>query len=164
MGHQKYTHTHTFTFTFTYTYTYLLLQYCCHGLSSHNLCQAQLGTKFGGLGLRSSKAYAAAAYLSSFLSSNFLAEQFLGKKIQTSHFLSFLSGFYFLVNANSQLSVDSPTAKQNLLSSAIDQQYLKSILTDLDALDKARLLSCGMPHANAWIWALSLLTQACFPA
>ena len=68
MGHQKYTHTHTHTFTFTYTYTYLFLQYCCHGLSFHNLCQAQLGTKFGGLGLRSSKAYAAAAYLSSFLS------------------------------------------------------------------------------------------------
>jgi hypothetical protein len=73
----------------------LLLQYCCHGLSSHNLCQAQLGTKFGGLGLRSSKAYAAAAYLSSFLSSNFLAEQFLGKKIQTSTFFPFYPVFTF---------------------------------------------------------------------
>ena len=130
-----------------------------HGLPSHSLRQAQLGTKFGGLGLRSSKAHASAAYLSSFLSSNFLAEQFLGKKIQTSHLLSCLSSFNSLVDDNSQLSVDAPTAKQNLLSSAIDQQSLKSTLTDLDALDKARLLSCGMPHANAWIRALPVGTN-----
>ena len=121
--------------------------------------QAQLGTKFGGLGLCSSKARASAFYLSSFLSSNFLAEQFLGKKIQTSHLLSCLSSFNSLVNDNSQLSVNAPTAKQNLLSSAIDQQSLQSTLTDLDALDKARLLSCGMPHANAWIRALPVGTN-----
>ena len=53
--------------------------------------------------------------------------------------------------------MDSPIADQNLLSSAIDQQSLKSLMTDLNALDKARLLSCGMPHANAWIRALPLV-------
>jgi len=47
----------------------------------------------------------------------------------------------------------------NLLSSAIDQQSLKSTLTDLDALDKTTLLSCGMPHANAWIRALPVGTN-----
>ena len=62
-----------------------------HGLPSHSLRQAQLGTKYGGLGLCYSKAHAAAAYLSSFLSSNLLAGQFLGENIQSSHFLSFLS-------------------------------------------------------------------------
>ena len=50
-----------------------------HGLPFHSLCKAQLGTKYGGLGLCSSKAHAAAAYLSSFLTSNLLAGQFLGK-------------------------------------------------------------------------------------
>ena len=98
------------------------------------LRQAQFGTKYNGLGLRSSKAHAAAAYLSSFLPSNLLAGQFLGKNIQSSHFLSCLSCFNSLVDDNSQLSVDSSSAKQNLLCSAIDQQYLKSILTDFDAL------------------------------
>ena len=83
----------------------------------------------------------------------------LEKNIQSSHFLSCLSGFNSLVDDNSQLSVDSPTANQYLLSSAIDQQSLKCILTDLDVLDKARLLSCGMPHANAWIRALPVGTN-----
>ena len=37
---------------------------------------------------------------------------------------------------------------------AIEQQSLQSLMTDLNALDKARLISFGMPHASAWIWAL----------
>ena len=43
------------------------------GLSSQNIKQVQLSTKFGGIGLRSSKDHAAAAYISSFSSVKTLA-------------------------------------------------------------------------------------------
>ena len=125
-----------------------------NGLPPHSILQAQLGTKLGGLGLRSSTTHAAAAYISSFFSSKVLAELFLGKEISNSFIQASLSSFNSLVDPNSLLTMDSPIADQNLLSSAIDQQSLKSLMTDLNALDKARLLSCGMPHANAWIRAL----------
>jgi len=47
-----------------------------HGLPSHSLCQTQLGTKFGGLGLRSSKAHASAAYLPIFWLNSSLEKRF----------------------------------------------------------------------------------------
>ena len=51
------------------------------------------------------------------------------------------------------LSESNPT-KQNKLSSAIDKHSFQNLLSEVDVIDKARLLSCSRTHANAWIRAL----------
>ena len=45
---------------------------------------------------------------------------------------------------------------QRMLSKAIDKQSLNTTIADLNVLDKARPMSCSMPHANLWIRALPI--------
>ena len=111
------------------------------GLPSHSVLQAQLSTKLGGLGLRASKQHSAAAYVSSFFSSKELIYRFLNKPslILNSYIPDSFAAFNSLV---------APT-DQRMLSLAIDKQSLNTTLADLNVLDKARLLSCSMPHTNS---------------
>jgi hypothetical protein len=126
------------------------------GLPPHSLLQAQQSTKLGGLGLRASKNHSAAAYLASSFSSTKLMELFLRKKAVIPHLESSLVTFNSMVSPESHLGPDSTPSKQHLLSIAIDQQSFKSSLAALNTLDKARRLSCSMPHAGAWIRALPI--------
>ena len=51
------------------------------GLSKQSYMQASLGTKNGGVGLRSSKSHSAAAYISSFFKSKPLVQTFLAESV-----------------------------------------------------------------------------------
>ena len=149
MGHQKYTHTHTFCFSNTAVLAFHPTTFVKPSWEQNLVVQDCILQKL----------MLPLPTFPLFCLPIFWPNNSLEKRFKPLTFFPVYPVFYFLVNANSQLIVDSPTVKQNLLSSAIDQPYLKAILTDLDALDKERLLSCGMPHANAWIWALSVGTS-----
>ena len=128
------------------------------GLPSHSVLQAQLSTKLGGLGLRASKQHSAAAYVSSIFSSKELIDRFLNKDslILNSHIPDSFAAFNSLVHSDSKLTPGMTPTDQRMLSLAIDKQSLNSTLADLNVLDKARLMSCSMPHANSWIRALPI--------
>ena len=124
------------------------------GLPQKTLVQARLGTKLTRLGLRSSLHHSAAAYLTSFFSNKALMELFLGTTFSNVHLEPAISSFNSYVHPESQVLSDSNLSEQNKLSSAIDKHTFQNLLSEVDVIDKARLLSCSRTHANAWIRAL----------
>ena len=124
------------------------------GLSVHSLNQARLGTKSGGIGLRASKTHSAAAYISSFFMSKSLVETFIATDTNSPYLENSITAFNTLVSKENQLDASSCPSSQQDLSSKIDFQSFTTLLSSSDALHRARLLACTMPHANAWIRAL----------
>ena len=62
--------------------------------------------------------------------------------------------FNSLVSADDHLNSSSCPTSQKCLANLIDTHSLNLLVEDVSILDKARLVSCSMPHANAWIRAL----------
>ena len=91
------------------------------GLSSQNIKQIQLSTKFGGLGLRSLKDHTAAAYISSFSSVKTLAQTFLTLPILNPHLSSCFSSFNSKVPHEDHIASSSDPLQQKLLFSKIDR-------------------------------------------
>ena len=126
------------------------------GLSEQSLIQAQLGTKLGGLGLRASKTHSAAAYIASFFKSKSLVETFLSKPIANLGVEQFFATFNQLVADKDHLDSFSNPTNQRTLSGLIDSKCLDDLVESSNVVDKARLIACAMPHANAWIRALPI--------
>ena len=124
------------------------------GLSKQSYMQASLGTKNGGVGLRSSKSHSAAAYISSFFKSKPLVQTFLAKSVVNPHMHILFESFNSLVSADDHLNSSSCPTSKKCLSNLIDTHSLNLLVEDVSILDKARLVSCSMPHANPWIRAL----------
>ena len=124
------------------------------GLSKQSYMQACLGTKNGGVGLRASKSHSTAAYISSFFKSKPLVETFLSKSIVNPHMDILRESFNSLVFSDDNLNSSSCPTSQKCLLNQIDTCSFKSLLEDVSVLDKARIVSCTMPHANAWVRAL----------
>ena len=106
------------------------------------------------IGLRASLPHSAAAYLTSFFSNKALMELFLGTTFSNIHLEPAISSFNSYVYPESHMLCESNPTEQNKLSSVIDQQTFQNLLSEVDVIDKARLLSCSRPHTNAWIRAL----------
>eukprot|EP00731_Ephydatia_muelleri_P002958 Em0001g2958a len=90
--------------------------------------QAQLGLKFGGLGLRSLSHHAAAAFIAS---------------------LSF-SGFGKADNIHLKQAV-AMFNTQKVLSGLIQAQHFHILLESSSPANRARLLSVAAPHASSWL-------------
>ena len=88
-------------------------------------CQAQLGLKFGGLGLRSVSLHAAAAFMASLSSSGFGSADYIHLQQAVLAFNSLVS----LPNAITVISVlASPTPTQKVLSGMIEDQLFSTSL------------------------------------
>ena len=124
------------------------------GLSSLSLQQARLSTKFGGIGLRASTTHSAAAYISSFFMSKSLVESFISQRVPNRHITDAISRFNSLVHTDHCLVSSSCPSSQQDLSHHIDSECFHKLQVESNSLNKARLLACSMPHANAWIRAL----------
>ena len=124
------------------------------GLSSLSLQQARLSTKFGGIGLRASTTHSAAAYISSFFTSKSLVESFMSQRVPNRHITDAISRFNSLVHTDQCLVSSSCPSSQQDLSHHIDSECFHKLQVESNSLNKARLLACSMPHANAWIRAL----------
>ena len=124
------------------------------GLSSQNIKQVQLSTKFGGIGLRSSKDHAVAAYISSFSSVKTLAQTFLNLPILNPQLDSCLSSFNSKVPHEDRVASLSDPLQQKILSSKIDRATSLQLSSECNVIDKACILCCSAPHASAWTKAL----------
>ena len=111
-------------------------------------------TKFGGIGLRASTTHSAAAYISSFVMSKSLVESFMSQRVSNRHITDAISRFNSLVHTDHCLVSSSCPSSQQDLSHHIDSECFHKLQVESNSLNKARLLACSMPHANAWIRAL----------
>eukprot|EP00731_Ephydatia_muelleri_P011531 Em0006g425a len=99
--------------------------------------QAQLGLKFGGLGLRSVSLHAAAAFIASLASSGFGSADYIHLQQAVVAFNSQVS----VPNAISVISVlASPTPTQKVLSGMIENQLFSTLLESSSHANRARLL------------------------
>ncbi len=118
-------------------------------LTNRALNQAQLGLKFGGLGLRSLHHHSSAAYLSSITSVDAESNDLLkssadiyNTKVKTE---DNLDCFFDAIKGKSQRS----------LSSAIDKKSLNELVESAPSIcDKARLLAVTEQHTSDWIAAI----------
>eukprot|EP00731_Ephydatia_muelleri_P016621 Em0009g1045a len=111
-------------------------------------CQAQLGLKCGGLGLRSVSLHAAAAFIASLSSSGFGSADYIHLQQAVVAFNSQVS----LPNAISVVSVlGSPTRTQKVLSGMIEDQLFSILLESSSHANRARLLSVAAPHSSSWL-------------
>ena len=106
------------------------------GLSKQSYMQASLGTKNGGVGLRSSKSHSAAAYISSFFKSKPLVQTFLAKSVVNPHMHILFESFNSLVSADDHLNSSSCPTSQKCLSNRIDTHSLNLLVEDVSILDK----------------------------
>ena len=111
-------------------------------LTEHAWQQAQLGLRYGGLGLRS---LACAAYIAS-ISSSGLAD------VDNQHLKHAVSTFNGLVSTQDTIligsTVDSPIP-QKALSFKIDTDQFRALLDSSSPANKARLLSASASHASS---------------
>ena len=111
-------------------------------------CQAQLGLKFGGLGLCSVSLHAAAASIASLSSSSFGSADYIHLQQAVVAFNSQVS----LPNAISVKSIlASPTPTQKVLSGMIEDQLFSTLLESSSHTNRARLLSVAAPHSSSWL-------------
>jgi hypothetical protein len=131
--------------------------------------QANLSASQGGMGLRSARDHAAAAYATSFLASLPILEQLIGSRLEEEaaaageeaaptclpdRVLGWLS-------AQTGAEVTAETLDglaQKMVSAMIDTNHLRRITERLAAAgavrEQARLASLGLPHAGDWLHAL----------
>eukprot|EP00731_Ephydatia_muelleri_P026462 Em0018g562a len=110
--------------------------------------QAQLGLKFGGLGLCSVSLHAAAAFITSLPSSGFGSADSIHLQQAVVAFNSQVS----LPNAISVISVlASPTPTQKVLSGMIEDQLFSTLLESSSHANRARLLSAAAPRSSSWL-------------
>jgi hypothetical protein len=121
--------------------------------------QASLGPASGGMGLRGIASHAAAAYLSSRALTHHLCVQ--------SDPAATWSGDVSVKDAVRQVEAllppgadllrgaenEPPKIKQHTLSDSIDKRRLDVLLGSVPVRDQARLRSCAVPHAAAWVTA-----------
>ncbi|KAL5499463.1 hypothetical protein EMCRGX_G010889 [Ephydatia muelleri] len=109
--------------------------------------QAQLGLKFGGLGLRSLSHHAAAVFIASLSFSGFGKANNIHLKQAVTMFNTQVSPFY-AITVNSAL--ESPI-HQKVLSGLIQAQHFHILLESSSPANRARLLSVAAPHASSWL-------------
>ena len=115
--------------------------------------QAQLGLKYGGLGLRSLNSHAQAAYIASLSTS---LTPIHPSELTMQHLCDAITVFNGKVACCEQLSVESvqdASHHQHKLSSAIEKAGFFSLLDGASTVDKARLLAISAPQAHAWLRA-----------
>ena len=111
-------------------------------------CQAQLGLKFGGLGLHPVLHHAAAAFIASLSSSSFGSADSIYLQQAVVAFNSKVS----LLNTISVISIlASPTPTQKVLSGMIVDQLFSTMLESSSHANRARLLSVAAPHSSSWL-------------
>ncbi|KAL5509256.1 hypothetical protein EMCRGX_G004594 [Ephydatia muelleri] len=112
-------------------------------LTEHAWQQAQLGLRYGGLGLRSLALHACAAYNASISSSGFA-------DVDNQHLKHAVRTFNGLVSTQDTIligsTVDSPIP-QKALSFKIDTEQFRALLDSSSPANKARLLSASASHA-----------------
>eukprot|EP00731_Ephydatia_muelleri_P000108 Em0001g108a len=107
--------------------------------------QAQLGLKFGGVGLCSVSLHAAAAFIASLSSSGF-------GSIHLQQAVVAFNSQVSLPNAISVISIlVSPTPTQKVLSGMIENQLFSTLLESSSHTNRARLLSAAAPHSSSWL-------------
>ena len=109
--------------------------------------QAQLGLKFGGLGLRSLTHHAAAAFIASLSFFGFGKADNIHLKQAVAMFNTQVSPFN-AITVNSAL--ESPI-HQKVLSGLIQAQHFHILLESSSPANRARLLSVAAPHASSWL-------------
>ena len=122
-------------------------------LTSRACSQAQLGLKYGGLGLRSLTTHALAAYIASLSTS---LTPIHPSELTMQHLCDAITVFNGKVACCEQLSVASvqdASHHQHKLSSAIEKAGFLSLLDGASTVDKARLLAISAPQAHAWLRA-----------
>eukprot|EP00731_Ephydatia_muelleri_P023348 Em0015g931a len=116
-------------------------------LTEHAWQQAQLGLRYGGLGLRSLALHACAAYIASISSLGFA-------DVDNQHLKHAVSTFNGLVSTQDTIligsTVDSPIP-QKALSFKIDTEQFRALLDSSSPANKARLLSASASHASSWL-------------
>ena len=115
--------------------------------------QAQLGLKYGGLGLRSLTTHAQAVYITSLSTS---LTPIHPSELTMQHLCDAITVFNGKVACCEQLSVASvqdASHHQHKLSSAIEKAGFLSLLDGASTVDKARLLAISAPQAHAWLRA-----------
>ena len=115
-------------------------------------CQAQLGLKFGGLGLRSVSFHAAAAFIASLSSSGYGSADYIHLQQAVVAFNSQVS----VPNAVSVISVlASPTPTQKVLSGMIENQLFSTLLpTELVSCQwQPLILPLGYQWSLHLVWA-----------
>ena len=116
-------------------------------LTEHAWQQAQLGLRYGGLGLRSLALHACAVYIASISSSGFA-------DVDNQHLKHAVSTFNGLVSTQDTIligsTVDSPIP-QKALSFKIDSEQFRALLDSSSPANKARLLSASASHASSWL-------------
>ena len=116
-------------------------------LTEHAWQQAQLGLRYGGLGLHSLALHACAAYIASISSSGFA-------DVGNQHLLHAVNTFNGLVSTQDTIlfgsTVDSPIP-QKVLSFKIGTQQFRALLDSSSPANKACLLLASAPHASFWL-------------
>ena len=85
-----------------------------------------------------------------------LVETFPSKPIANLGVEQFFATFNQLVSDKDHLDSSSNPTNQRTLSGLIDSKCLDDLVESSNVVDKARLIACAMPHANAWIRALPI--------
>ena len=109
--------------------------------------QAQLGLKFGGLGLRSLSHHAAAAFIASMSFSYF-------GKADNIHLQQAVAMFNTQVSPFNAITVSSALESpihQKVLSGLIQTQHFHIVLKSSSPANRACLLSVAAPHASSWL-------------
>ena len=109
--------------------------------------QAQLGLKFGGLGLRPLSHHAAAAFIASLSFSGF-------GKADNIHLQQAVAMFNTQVSPFNAITVNSALESpihQKVLSGLIQAQHFHILLESSSPANRARLLSVAAPHASSWL-------------
>ena len=109
--------------------------------------QAQLGLKFGGLGLRSLSHHAAAAFIASLSFSGFGKADNVHLKQAVAMFNTQVSPFNAITVSS---ALESPI-HQKVLSGLIQTQHFHILLESSSPANRARLLSVAAPHASSWL-------------
>ena len=114
-------------------------------ITEHAWQQAQLGLRYGGLGLRSLALHACAVYIASISSSGFADVDNLKHAVNT---------FNGLVSTQDTIligsTVDSPIS-QKALSFKINTEQFRALLDSSLPANKACLLSASAPHVLSWL-------------
>jgi hypothetical protein len=115
-------------------------------LNKKSLRQALLPTSKGGIGLRSATDHSVACYIASLSS----ASRHSSLKLEVSDEL--FDELNLLVDKNDPLVPCQDIAiSQKALSSQIDKESLRILLSEADTYSSARIRSVLAPHASAWL-------------
>ena len=111
-------------------------------------CQAQLGLKFGGLGLRSVSLHDVAAFIASLSSSGFGSAESI-------HLQQAVVAFNSQVSLPNAISVNfalaSPSPTQKVLSGMIKDQLFANLMDSSSHANRARLLLVAAPQSSSWL-------------